>query len=131
MILDLDLVSSAHLAAAIRRHRQSAARDRLRVPRELLDLEEICRRRVSAGQGGSPVADLCELLDAQAMTPRLVTYADAGRLLSCSLSTVKRLVAAKELTAVYVSGSPRIRVEDIDAYVTSLAEKPRESQEPA
>ncbi len=121
MLLDLDLRTAAHLLAALRTHRQQLAGNGMASPPELVELDAACRRRVSEGHGGSRfdvdgIAD-----DLGAMSPRVVTYAEAGRLLAVSQSSVKRLVRDGDLLPVRIAGAPRIRVEDLDDYLGSLA----------
>ena len=54
------------------------------------------------------------------MAPRLLTYAEAGRLMAVSDSTVKRLVAAGDLTLVHIGGAARLRICDLDEFIEGL-----------
>jgi excisionase family DNA binding protein len=77
---------------------------------------ESIRLLANSGQFGSQLDGIPNLND-----DRLVlTYEDAGRRLSVSERTVKRLVASGELPAVKIGGSSRVTVDDLDAYVQSL-----------
>lgn len=125
-VIDADENLAAHLAQAIARHKVAAARDGYAVPRELLQLEASARNQVGAGQGGSTF-DADEMNgNAEVMAPRLLTYTEAGRLMSVSDSTVKRLVVAGDLTPVHIGGAARLRISDIDAYIEGLAAGSRE-----
>ena len=55
--------------------------------------------------------------------PLLVTYSEAGRLLSVSERSVERLVASGELPVVEVGGSRRIRPGDLVEFAESSARR--------
>ncbi|MGI9120540.1 MAG: helix-turn-helix domain-containing protein [Acidimicrobiales bacterium] len=57
--------------------------------------------------------------EAAPVPPLAVSYETAGRLLGVSARQVRRLVASGALPVVHVggAGSPRIRVEDLEAYL--------------
>ncbi len=57
---------------------------------------------------------------AQTMSPRLLTYAATATVLGVGERTVKRLVTSGVLTPVKIGGSSRIRVEQLDDYITRL-----------
>lgn len=65
-------------------------------------------------------------VDPEHMTVRVVTKTGAAELLSCSVSTVDRLIRAGDLTTVQLGpGCTRIRVADINAYLAALpAQRP-------
>lgn len=122
LIFDVTPALAGHLATAIRVHREWAARTGLQLPSGLLELESHLASRAMRGQRGTPVDDLWEVRDGGQVSPRLLTYDETARSLSCSERTVKRLVASGELCAVRLGeGAARIRVTDVDAYVTNLA----------
>jgi excisionase family DNA binding protein len=52
--------------------------------------------------------------------PKLLTFAQAGALMSVSRDTVRRLVRAGKLRAVYPSARPRIPTSEIDRYIREL-----------
>ncbi len=54
------------------------------------------------------------------LAPRLVTVADAARLLGIGRSTVYELITAGELHLVHIRRSARVSVEAIDAFVARL-----------
>lgn len=61
-------------------------------------------------------------VDDLASGPALLTYAQVGEHLGVSLSKVKRMIRAGELTAVNVGErNPRVRRSDLAAYIASLA----------
>jgi excisionase family DNA binding protein len=58
--------------------------------------------------------------DPDMTAPLLVTKREAARLLSVSMRTVERLIAAGRLPVVQVEGASRIRVDDLRGYVDRL-----------
>jgi excisionase family DNA binding protein len=121
-LLDVSPALAGHIATAIRVHREWAAGAGLQLPEGLVEVESHLASRAMRGQRGTPVDDLWEVRDGQLVSPRLLSYEDTGRALSCSVRTVKRLVAAGDLPAVRLGeGSIRIRVSDVDAYVAGLS----------
>lgn len=90
------------------------------VPDDVLAL----RSEAIALHSGSSPARASDWPDADAVSdsPLLLAYADVARLLGCSVSTVKRLVASGGLPAVSVTDSarPRVRRADLDAFVEEL-----------
>jgi hypothetical protein len=64
--------------------------------------------------------------------PLLVTYAEAGRLLRLSESTIKRLVRGRRLVRARISRSTaRITMESIERFIaeTTLEEDPAHEEE--
>lgn len=55
-----------------------------------------------------------------AMTPILVTVAEAGALLGVGRTTAYELVAAGELEVVHIGRSSRVPIESVHAYVRRL-----------
>ncbi len=87
---------------------------------ELRALAESSRRFMTAQFSGT-VALVEEVEHDEVMTPQLLTFTDAGRVLGgMSLATVKRLVASGELPAVHIGRNARIRKADLDSFVESL-----------
>ena len=121
LIVSISADGAAHLQVAIQEHVKRFAGMGMRVPPELPLLVRSLAIRATEGQSGSRVGDLNEVRQSADVTPQLLTYADAARVLRASVSTVKRLVGAKELTAVKVLGSPRIAATDLDAYLERIA----------
>jgi excisionase family DNA binding protein len=124
LFIDADAHLAAHLAQAIASHNVTAVRDGFSVPRELLQLEAAARNKVRSGQSGSTFATEEATADAEVMAPRLLTYAEAGRLMAVSDSTVKRLVAAGDLSPVHIGGAARLRICDLDSYIDALVGGP-------
>lgn len=77
--------------------------------------------RAREGQRGTALSDLWEFNNAQCMSPLLLTYEQAASVLACSVRQVKRLVAAGELTSVRLGGAVRLRVEDLNSYVSKMS----------
>jgi excisionase family DNA binding protein len=57
--------------------------------------------------------------EAGPMTPLVVNYEDAARMVGVSSRQVRRLVSSGAIPVVHIggAGSPRIRVEDLEAYL--------------
>lgn len=119
-----DVAAARHLEIALRTHRVKVERNGGAVPESVQLFERLARFRVSGGQDGSLPGDSTGAPDDQGVTPRLLTYRQAGDALTASESTVKRLVAAGDLPAVRIGGAARIRIVDLDVYVASLSVKP-------
>ncbi len=119
MILDPDGPLSAHLAAAVRRHRRRL--DPRTVPLSvLLDLARLERLfGVRAVQGGSSSVTAPDNGHLGGMT-LLLTYREAAEALAVSEATVKRLVRSGDLRPVKVASSPRISPDELVAYVERL-----------
>jgi excisionase family DNA binding protein len=121
MVLDVPAELAGHLATAMRMHRDWAVRTGVRVPDGFAELEQGFTSRARRGQAGTELDDLWVLRQSADVTPRLLTYDQAATALSCSERQVKRLVADGALPAVRVgAGAARIRVTDLDAYVSTL-----------
>lgn len=112
---------AAHLLVAVQEHVKRFSRMGMRVPPELPLMVRSLAIRSTEGQGGSRVGELEDICQAADVSPKLLTYDDTARVLRASPSTVKRLVRAKELSAVKVLGSPRIAAADLDAYLERIA----------
>lgn len=115
-----DLALARHLEIALHTHRARVERDGGAVPDALCLIERLARFRVTGGQGGSGFGVPAARLDAQGMTPQLLTYRQAADVLASSESTVKRLISRGDLPAVRIGGAARVRVADLDAYVAGL-----------
>jgi len=118
-----ELAAARHLATALGAHRVRVERDGGAVPDAVLLLEHLARFRVTQGQDGSAFGGSDAGADDRVVTQRLLTFRQAGDALACSESTVKRLVAAQELTAVKIGGAVRVRIADLDEYVATLDRK--------
>jgi len=57
------------------------------------------------------------------VSPKLLSYAATAQVLGVSERTVKRLVAAGDLTPVRIGGSARIRVEQLKDYIDRLTDQ--------
>lgn len=87
------------------------------VRHDLAQLESAMRLAANEGHSGSGF-DPAEIAgQARAMKPLLATFDAAAGSLSCSGSTIKRLVGAGELTAVGKGRGARITVSSMEAYV--------------
>ncbi len=121
-VIAMTAEGAGHAYLALQEHRKWARTAGLAVPDELDQLERALAIRARRGQTGTPVEDLWQVRHAQTMSPQLLDYAAAGQVLGVGERTVKRLVAAGDLTPVRVLGSARIRVEQLDAYIARLTE---------
>jgi excisionase family DNA binding protein len=121
LILDVSREVAGHLALALQGHRDWARVRRLALPKELDEIERALAIRARRGQVGTPLENPAEPLEAEPVSPRLVTYADTAALLHVGERTVKRLVAAGALRPLRIGGAARLRLTDIDAYIDRLA----------
>ncbi len=122
IVLSVTAEVAGHVTIALQEHRKWARRAGLALPEELPEIERALAIRARRGQDGTPLEDLWSVRHAQTMTPRLLTYAATATVLGVGERTVKRLVAAGDLTPVRIGGSSRVRVEDVDDYIARLTE---------
>jgi len=121
-VIALSAEVSGHLAVAVLEHLRACKRLGLATPPELPDLVRELANRATRGQDGSPLSDLWQVRQSSGMSSKLVSYADAAKVLGVSPTTVKRLVRSGDLTPVHLLGSARLRVCDIDEYIERLAQ---------
>ena len=103
---------AAHLSAAVERHRRWCRDNGHSVPPELLDLVVI----VSGGQAPSESAGDLDAGEDGGVAIAL-DYAEAGRLIGVSASTVYRLVRDGKLHAVSVGAAKRIPRSELERFV--------------
>jgi excisionase family DNA binding protein len=120
MILDVDAWEAAHLAAAIRAHRDAMRRERHPVPDVLEAIEQrlVARVRTARANGGQarPTGDgIPGVPDPDRMT-LLLTFQQAAEALAVSVRTVRRLVAAGHLSVREVASCRRIHRDDVEAF---------------
>lgn len=120
MILDIPAGLAGHLAVAMGEHHKWAMRARVELPPGWLELQGLLADKARRGQRGTPLDDLWGVRHGDSVSPRLVTYADAARMLACHERTVKRLVSAGDLVPVRIGGLARLRVTDVDTYIDRL-----------
>lgn len=120
LVLSVPPGLAGHVAVALRRHRQWAVKQAVQVPSGFVALERTFTDRATEGQRGTPLQDFWEFADARVMSPKLLTYEAAAAALSVSVRQVKRLVAAKQISAVQVLGATRIRACDLEDFVAGL-----------
>lgn len=125
LLLSVSAEVAGHLTIALQQHQRWARHVGLGVPAELADIAKALASRARQGQAGTPLEDLWTVRNAQVVSPRLVTYADAAALLCVGERTVKRLIAAGTLRPVYVGGSARLRIADLDDYISRLGDEPQ------
>ncbi|MDP9402120.1 MAG: helix-turn-helix domain-containing protein [Actinomycetota bacterium] len=120
LVLDLDRQSAGHLAVALRLYERRLRADGHRVlPGALGQLLDAAL--AGAGQArpeadeGSPSGE-----DGQVM---LLDYDEVAGRLGVSERTVRRLVAAGQLSVVRVGNAPRVHPEDLQSYVDGLRQQ--------
>ncbi|MDP8931101.1 MAG: helix-turn-helix domain-containing protein [Actinomycetota bacterium] len=119
MLLDLDAVASAQVAVALERFAADMRARGVVVAADLVRLSEACRRRATQGQRVPPSAAAVAGSE-NGGESLLVTVEEAGRMLSVSSRTVKRMVSDGRLPSVLVGGARRVRRADLDEYVRNL-----------
>ena len=120
LVLALTAEAAGHVCIAIQQHRMWARTAGLALPDELDHLERALANRARRGQAGTPVEDLWEVRHAEQVSPKLLSYAATATVLGVGERTVKRLVAAGDLTPVRIGGSSRVRVEQLEDYIDQL-----------
>ncbi len=120
LLLTMSAELAGHLTVAVQQHRSWARRAGLALPDELDELERALANRARRGQTGTPVEDLWQVRHAEQVSPKLLSYAATAAVLGVAERTVKRLVAAGDLTPVRIGGSSRVRVEQVDDYIERL-----------
>lgn len=120
LILDMNSEVSGHLAVAIRMYRNLCTQQGQRVPPTLREIEQAMAQRAMRGHEGSSLDQSPRAGNPHVVNRKLLSYAEAARAMSCSVSTVKRRIAAGELAAVRDGRCARIRAVDLDSYIENL-----------
>lgn len=131
LVLDIPADLAGHLSVAMIEHRKWATTACVDLPTGWAELQRVLAGRARRGQAGTPLDDLWSVRDGDRVSPRLVTYADAARMLACHERTIKRLVAAGHLTSVRIGTAARLRVTDVDSYIDRLHRKAPQEGRPA
>lgn len=113
---------AAHLVVALQLYRKHCATDALPFPDGLAQMEATVSSGVMQGQAGSTFADVPTPAHSADVARDLVTYAQAARMLSCSLSTVKRRVRTGQLVPVRLGGTARLRIAAVRAFIDQGAQ---------
>jgi excisionase family DNA binding protein len=112
---------AGHLKIALAAHKKWLRGLGLPVPAYVTEFHDAVAFRASKGHVGPLVDRLADLREVAVVAPRLLTITQAAQALSCSETTVKRLVTKGLLPAKRLGdGATRIRIEDLDHYVDSL-----------
>jgi excisionase family DNA binding protein len=124
VILDLDPPCWAHLWKALAQHIVWCRAQAIPVPNDVWTL----LKHAECAKGRHRPTELPASLETAHGAPMdalTATYADVARRLNVSKRSIERLVASGVLPVVDVGGSRRIRVEDLEVYVASLAPRTR------
>lgn len=121
LILDVDAEVAGHIAVALRAYTMKSRRDYRAVPPELDAIGEVMAQRAMRRQQATPLEDLWRVQQAEHVAPRLMSIPQAAHMLQCSVRTLQRRIACGSLPAVHNGGLTRIRVEDLDDYLSGLA----------
>ncbi len=118
LVLALDAISRRHLVRALEDHLRWCRANGLPFPDNLAQFALLVDR---GGQERPDLTPASELVDAAPVVVAL-TYDEAGRVLSVSARTIRRMVEEGRLKAITVAGerSRRIHREDLVAYADSL-----------
>lgn len=122
--IDLDASQMAYVILAVRRLDDFYRRNGMAPPEGIRELLAALTRSVSGGHAGSFDAGEARTVEVETVRPLLVSYSDAAAMLAISVSTLKRRLADGELTPVFVGGLARLRVADIETYVSALTTRP-------
>jgi len=107
---------AAHFAHALDQEVEWCRRNGLRLP-DGWDALRMLAFGLLKGQDGSTFDGVAGPVEADPMTPEALSLQAVSAVLSCSLSTTKRLVAAGDLPAIRLGRSVRVRRTDLDAYL--------------
>lgn len=108
-----------HLVRAIQTYRIAAIRSGQSVPVGLLAIEHSVSLRAIGSQSAPLVGEATVARNAEQVNPLLVSYSVAAQRLSFSPRTLTRRIAAGEIVPVRSGRIARIRVADLDAFVTA------------
>jgi excisionase family DNA binding protein len=122
-LLVVDPLVAAHLASALTAHLRHLRADGLPVPAAVAELHSRLSQAVRSGQGRTALDVIAEIGDGPSVSPRLLTLGSTAVALSCSERQVRRLITTGDLPAVMLGSSPRVRLDDLDAYVSGLPQR--------
>lgn len=114
LVVPPDLV--AHVAVALEHHLHRCREQAVTVPPSLVELRDwavVVQRGLSSPDPLPPSDDA-------PVVGVLLRLPEVAERLSCSLTSVKRLIAAGDLPVVHLLGQRRVRTTDLDAFVESL-----------
>ena len=112
-----------HLAVALSLHVRNLRQTGSAVPAEVVELAVFLTRSVRTRPKATPVDSGSDVAHFRRVADRLlVTKGEAAELLSVSVRTIERLVAAGRLPLVHVERAARFRVNDLETYVHDLSE---------
>lgn len=120
LIVDVDPQIAAHLAIAITTYTDRARRSYRAVPPELHLFAQALTTQAMAGQAGPTLDHPVVQPHAEKVDQRLLTITQVADALHMSARTVRRRITSGDLPAVHCGHLARIRVADLDAYLTSL-----------
>jgi excisionase family DNA binding protein len=115
-LIDLTPLERGHLAVALRVHQKWLRENGRQAPAGIVELQRWCQSRVSEGQEGSELDTLVDIIH-DAVSKLLWTPTEVGKALSCSQSTVKRLIGSGELPSIKVGNARRISVTDLKDFI--------------
>lgn len=122
--LDLDPYTAAHVAIALRRHRNSLLSTGRPCPAGLQVIEEIATKAAKGEQQGTDGPDsldaLAELLQAESVNRRTpLAPGEAAALLGISVKTIRRDIASGSLPSVPVGKRRHIPRDAIEALLVA------------
>jgi excisionase family DNA binding protein len=119
-IVDVDPQLAAHLAVAITTYTDRARRSYRAVPAELHQLARSLAAQAMAGQAGPTLNHPAPGAHAEKVDQRLLTITQVAAALNMSTRTVRRRITSGALPAVHCGHLARIRVADLDDYLSNL-----------
>jgi excisionase family DNA binding protein len=120
MLIVADGRVAAHMAVAITTYVDNARRKYRAVPPELRPIAQALAASAMASQAGTTIDHPAAVAHAERVEPQLLSIAQVAAALHVSTRTVRRMIAEGALTAVHVGQLVRIRVTDLDDYLTHL-----------
>jgi len=120
MLIVADARVAAHMAVAITTYADNARRKYRAVPPELRPIARALAASAMASQAGPTLDHPAPVAHGERVDAQLLTISQVAEALHVSTRTVQRRITSGDLPAVHCGQLVRIRVADLDAYLSNL-----------